>query len=86
MIVIYNNRGYRAMRDSQLAFYPDGAARNGRSHGETIAGFDYEAVASPLGGFGIRVDSAGELPSALRQAHAAVAGGRTAIVNVVLTE
>ena len=74
------------MRDSQLAFYPDGAARNGRSHGETIAGFDYEEVAQHFGGFGIRVEAAGELASALKEAHAAVMGGRTAIVNVVLTE
>jgi acetolactate synthase-1/2/3 large subunit len=86
MIVIYNNKGYRAMRDSQLAFYPDGAARTGRSHGETISGFDYEAVARSFGGFGIRVETTGELPSALRQAHAAVMDGRSAIVNVILTE
>lgn len=86
LIVIYNNRGYRAMRDSQLAFYPDGAARTGRSHGEAISGFDYEEVANHFGGFGLRVEAAAELPSALRQAHAAVMGGRTAIVNVVLGE
>ena len=41
LIVIYNNHGYRAMRDSQLAYYPDGAgARSRQFCGETIDGFD----------------------------------------------
>jgi len=87
LIVIYNNQGYRSMRDSQLAYYPDGAgARYGEFYGETINGFNYEDLIKPFGGFGIRVETKGELQSAVQQGHAAAMQGRTAIVNVVLTE
>ena len=70
-----------------MRFYPDGVgARNNRFYGETINGFDYEELVRPFGGFGIRVDAKEQLQSALQQGHTAAMEGRTAIVNVVLTE
>jgi thiamine pyrophosphate-dependent acetolactate synthase large subunit-like protein len=87
LIVIYNNQGYRSMRDSQLAYYPDGAgARSRQFYGETINGFNYEDLIKPFDGFGIRVETQGELQSALQRGHAVAMEGRTAIVNVALTE
>ncbi|MCC7114748.1 MAG: hypothetical protein IT520_10245 [Burkholderiales bacterium] len=86
LIVVYDNRGYRAMRDSQLLFYPDGVARDARCLGEPISGFDYERAAALFGGTGIRVDTYDALGPALREAVAAVNGGRTAIVNVRVNE
>jgi thiamine pyrophosphate-dependent acetolactate synthase large subunit-like protein len=87
LIVIYNNHGYRAMRDSQLAYYPDGiGARQGLFYGEPIHGIDYEALIRPFGGLGIRVDERAALAPALEQAQRAVADGRTAVVNVHVTD
>ena len=87
LIVIFNNRGYRSMRDSQLAYFPEGVgARSKQFLGETINGFGYEELVRPFGGFGVRVEAKGELQSALQQGLAATLEGRTAIVNVVLTE
>ncbi len=87
LVVIYNNKGYRSMRDSQLAYYPDGlGARNNAFYGEAIKGFDYEDLIRPFDGFGIRVEKPAELGPALRQGHAAVMEGRTAVVNVVLAD
>lgn len=87
LIVIYNNRGYRSMRESQLAHYPDGVgATNDLFYGETINGFDYEELIRPFGGFGIRVEDSAELQSALQRGHAAVKDGKTAIVNIVLSD
>jgi acetolactate synthase-1/2/3 large subunit len=85
LIVIYNNRGYRAMRDSQLLYYPAGlGAQHGQYDGEPINAFGYETLAEPLGGFGVRVESAEALMPALAQGYAAVREGRSAIVNVML--
>ena len=87
LIVIYNNHGYRAMRDSQLAYYPDGiGARHGLFYGEPIHGIDYEALIRPFGGFGISVDESAALAPALEQAQRAVADGTTAVVNVRVTD
>ena len=87
LIVIYNNRGYRAMRDSQLAYYPDGiGARNGLFYGEPIRAIDYEELIRLFGGFGIRVEDPRTLATALTQARDAVLDGRTAVVNVVLDD
>jgi thiamine pyrophosphate-dependent acetolactate synthase large subunit-like protein len=44
------------------------------------------AFAEPFGMLGLAVNQAAELEPALRQAQAAVAAGRTAIVNVMLTK
>jgi acetolactate synthase-1/2/3 large subunit len=87
LIVIYNNHGYRAMRDSQLAYYPDGiGARQGLFYGEPIHEVDYEALIRPFGGFGISVDERAALAPALEQAQRAVADGTTAVVNVHVTD
>ena len=87
LIVIYNNHGYRAMRDSQLAYYPDGiGARKGLFYGEPIHAIDYEALIRPFGGFGISVHERAALAPALEQARHAVADGATAVVNVHLTD
>jgi acetolactate synthase-1/2/3 large subunit len=85
IIVVYNNRGYRAMKQNQLSYYPDGAGKqNNLFYGETINGPNYEELAAPFGGVGIKVESAEQLPDALKKAHAATKDGKTAIVNVPL--
>src|SRR5262249_7008072 len=84
LIVIYNNRGYRAMRDSQLGYYPHGLGAQRREfYGEPVNELAYEALAKSFDGFGIRVENAADLPAALREGRAAVEEGRIAIVNVV---
>ena len=60
--------------------------RDARCLGEPISGFDYERAAALFGGTGIRVDTYDALGPALREAVAAVNGGRTAIVNVRVNE
>ena len=87
MVVIYNNKGYRAMRQNHLSYYPEGAgARNKLFYGEPINAFDYEELVKPFGGFGIRVEDPALLQSVLQQGHAAVMQGRSAVVNVVLAD
>lgn len=87
MTVIYNNKGYRAMRQNQLSYYPDGAgAKNKLFYGEPVNAFNYEELAKPFGGFGIRVENTSQLKSAIEQAHAATLDGRSALVNAVLSD
>ncbi|HJU23277.1 MAG TPA: thiamine pyrophosphate-dependent enzyme, partial [Casimicrobiaceae bacterium] len=87
LIVIYNNHGYRSMRDSQIACYPDGiGVRNDLFYGEPIHGIDYEALIRPFGGFGINVEDPAALVPALEHARRAVLEGTIAVVNVQVTD
>ena len=85
LVVVYNNNGYRGMRNNQLSYYPEGAgARHQIFYGETIGGPAYEQLATPFDGVGIRVEDPARLKSALAEGYAAVQAGKTAIVNVVM--
>jgi acetolactate synthase I/II/III large subunit len=87
MAVVYNNKGYRAMRENQRSYYPDGAgAKNKIFPGEPVTGFDYEKMAPLFGGVGFRIDNPGEMKGTLEKAGAALADGKSAIVNVLLNE
>lgn len=85
MVVIFNNHGYRSMRDNHLSYYPEGiAAKNDLFYGEGLGSVEYERLAGAFGGVGIRVEAAAELAPALHRAHETVANGNVAIVNVLL--
>lgn len=85
MIVIFNNHGYRGMRDNHLSFYPDGvAAKHGLFYGEALGSTAFEQLGNAFGGIGILVEKAAELPLALRRGYDAVRDGKLAILNVLL--
>ncbi len=83
LIVISNNNAYLAMKKEHQNFYPDGVStQNDIFYGSEITDLDYEELVKPFGGFGRRVDDPAELSDALTEGLAAVAEGRTAILNV----
>jgi acetolactate synthase-1/2/3 large subunit len=85
LIVVFNNKGYRSMGNNQRNDYPEGAgARHNLLYGLTISVADYDQLAKPFGGVGIRVEDPAKLKDALREGWAAVKSGKTAIVNVLL--
>ena len=85
LIVVFNNNEYRAMRQNHAEYYPDGIAKaNNLWYGAPVGGPDYAVLGAPFGCFGRKVEDPTELIPAIRQAHAAVKDGRTAILNVVL--
>ncbi|MEX2454423.1 MAG: thiamine pyrophosphate-dependent enzyme [Rhodospirillaceae bacterium] len=87
MIVIFNNSGYSAMRKEHQAYYPDGvAAAKNIFYGHTVTDFDYAEIARPFGFYGRTVDALADLPDAFREALAALRGGRTAILNVMVDD
>ena len=87
LIVVFNNKGYSAMRKEHHAYYPDGvSAEHNASVGHTITDLDYAELGAPFEFFGRRVDRLADLPGAIEEAQAAVEGGRTAILNVVLDD
>ncbi len=85
LIVIFNNRQYLSMKFNHLRFYPEGAA---------VATGDFDGVdlstqpplsefGAPFGMPGWEVTDPGQLRSVIAEAKAVVAGGTTAIVNVL---
>ena len=85
MVIVFDNRGYRAMRGSHLAYYRDGvAARHNLFHGETLDSGDYHELARAFGAVGLCVEHPSKLKSALQEGYEAVKNGTMAIVNVRL--
>jgi acetolactate synthase-1/2/3 large subunit len=86
LIVVLNNRQYRAMQTGHLHHYPDGVAQAADLwHGVHIDGPDYSELGKPFGFHGERVARPAELEPALARALNAVAGGKSAILDVVLS-
>ena len=87
LTIVYNNKGYRAMRENQRSYYPKGIGEQHKLfYGEPTNEFAYEDLAKLFGGFGARVSEMAELKPTLQKASEAVASGRSAIVNVVLSD
>ena len=86
LIVIFNNRQYLSMKFNHLRAYPDGAAVASKNFPGTdlSAQPDLSSFAAPFDMLGITLSSSAELRPALVGALASVAGGRSAIVNVML--
>jgi thiamine pyrophosphate-dependent acetolactate synthase large subunit-like protein len=55
-------------------------------HGVTIEGPDYAELGKPFGFHGQKVERPAELPDAVGNAMRAVNDGKTAILNVVLSQ
>jgi acetolactate synthase I/II/III large subunit len=86
LIIVCNNGQYRAMQVGHRHHYPDGVAQEADIwHGVAIDGPDYAELGRPFGLPGQRVARPAELPGAIRNAMREVEGGRTAILNVVLS-
>jgi acetolactate synthase-1/2/3 large subunit len=85
LVIILNNNSYRSMALEHRNFYPDGVAvAQDLFYGGAITEFDYAELVRPFGGFGRRVAKRVELQPALEQALAAVKGGKTAILNIMV--
>ncbi len=85
LIVVFNNGGYSAMKYNHRDYYPDGVgAQSDIWPGQPITDFDYAETVQPFGGYGRRVETMADLPGALDEAFAAVADGKTAVLNVIL--
>jgi acetolactate synthase-1/2/3 large subunit len=86
LIVIFNNKRYEAMAKNHLQFYPDGVcATDDTWFGVHIDAPDLDEAGKSFGFYGQTVDDPARLKGALIDALAAVQGGRTAIVNVMLS-
>lgn len=87
LVVVFNNGRYLSMRHNHVRAYPDGAAvRTGNFLGVDLSAQpDVATVAAAAGAVGLTVTSTAQLERSLREAMAAVRGGRTAVVNVTLT-
>lgn len=88
LIVVFNNRQYLSMKLNHLRFYPEGAAvTRDDFDGVDLSGQPpLSRLGEPFGMPGWEIARPGELRVALRDAIAAVEGGRTAIVNVTVRQ
>jgi acetolactate synthase I/II/III large subunit len=87
LIVVFNNGQYRAMQTGHRHHYPDGVAQAADMwHGVTIEGPDYAELGKPFGFHGQKVERPAELPDAVGNAMRAINDGKSAILNVVLSQ
>lgn len=87
LVVVYNNGSYLSMKHYHVRAYPEGAA----ACQDHFLGFDLSAqpdaaaVATAAGAAGLTVSTTAQLAPPLETAMAAVRGGQSAVVNVLLT-
>jgi len=86
LTVIYDNRGWAAVKSATLAVHPSGAAAAADDFGVSLEPeADLAGIAAAAGGaYGVTVTDPGELPRVLKDALAVVHGGRSAVVSVQL--
>ena len=84
LTVIYDNRGWRAPKQSTLGVHPAGAAAAADDfHVSFEPEADLPGVAAAAGGaYAVTVDDPEVLPAVLKDALAVVHGGRSAVVSV----
>ena len=86
LIVVFDNQKYAAMQGNTKSNYPSGAAVETDTYfGVHINGPDYAEIAKLYGGHGEKVVDPARLTGAIEDAQKAVAGGRTAILNMAMT-
>jgi acetolactate synthase-1/2/3 large subunit len=87
LVVVFNNGKYLSMRHNHVRTYPQGAAvRTGNHLGVDLSAQpDAAAVATAAGAVGLTVATTEQLAPTLEKAIAAVRGGQSAVVNVLLT-
>jgi acetolactate synthase-1/2/3 large subunit len=86
LVIVFNNGRYAAVRNATLDMYGAGAAARGK--GELLANLTpspaFEMLVQASGGWGMRVERPGELPSALAGAIDVVTREkRQALLNVI---
>ena len=87
IIVVLNNKKYEAMRKGHVHHYPDGASASKNLHyGVTIEGPDYERLGEQFGFQAIAWRSSAISTRTLTKALASTKEGKTAILNVLLTQ
>ncbi len=86
LIVLCNNRGFASQTWNVLRYFGDSDAVRDRNFvGDVIAPTpDYVKVAEAYGGVGERVGQSGKLRPALQRAVAAVASGKTFLLDVIV--
>ena len=86
LIVVCDNRGYVSQTWNVHKYFADGAAvRSGQFFGDVLTPTpDYVKLAEAYGGTGERVESTAALESAIDRALAALAAGRSALLDVFL--
>ena len=85
--MVCDNRGYFSQTWNVFKYFGDGAAvRSGQFTGNvTTPTPDYAKLAEAYGGVGERVEKAADLESAIDRALAALASGKTALLDVFVT-
>lgn len=87
LIVVFNNKRYQAMQNNHKRSYPDGECVMADTwFGVDIDAPDFAEAGKPFGFHGETVNDPGRLRAALTDALAVVTSGRTAIVNVMLSQ
>jgi acetolactate synthase-1/2/3 large subunit len=86
VIIVFNNGKYQAMKGGHLHHYPDGVAKEvDMWHGVNIDGPNYAELVKPFGLHGQTVDKPGDLKKAIAAALDSVKGGKTSLINVMLS-
>jgi acetolactate synthase-1/2/3 large subunit len=86
LVLLLDNTGWSAVKESTLRVYPDGEAQAQNEFESNLApDVDFAKVGEAFGAYGEKVTDPAQVPAAIERCLKEVRGGRTAILHACVT-
>jgi acetolactate synthase I/II/III large subunit len=87
LVLLLDNAGWSAVKESTLRVFPEGEAKSiGSFQASLMPNAEFSKIAEAFGAYGEKVTNPDEVPAALKRAVDAVRGGRAALLHVRVTK
>ena len=87
LVVLMDNAGWSAVKESTLRVFPEGEAKSvGSFQASLMPNAEFSKIAEAFGAYGEKVTNPDDVPAALARAIKEVRGGRAALLHVRVTK
>lgn len=87
LVVLMDNAGWSAVKESTLRVFPEGEAKSvGKFQAGLMPNAEFSKIAEAFGAHGEKVTNPNDVPAALKRCVDAVRGGRAALLHVRVTK
>jgi acetolactate synthase-1/2/3 large subunit len=87
LVVLLDNTGWSAVKESTLRVFPSGEAKEaGLFQANLVPNAEFSKIGEAFGAHGEKIANPDEVPAALKRCVDAVRGGRSAILHVRVTK
>ena len=87
LVVLLDNAGWSAVKESTLRVFPEGEAKSvGQFQASLMPNAEFSKIAEAFGAHGEKVTNPDDVPAALTRCVKEVRGGRAALLHVRVTK